>query len=134
MHEISTYNSIRKLLICPFTTTTRIRRNFHLLATGNVARDPWFQPTPRARSTGRRALAQGLTPSNYMYYYNIIQLYYPLVLRLGLLYSTFLASFSSQLPLRWHCSIQKCKEIPNICRKYKKYRRLQSWGRPGGVK
>ena len=48
---------------------TRNSAYFYWLATGNGARDPCFQPTPRARSTGRRALAQGLTPSNYSCYF-----------------------------------------------------------------
>ena len=54
-HEISTKNSIAKTLIQSLATTSRILCTFHSLAAGNVARDPWFQPTPRARSRGRRA-------------------------------------------------------------------------------
>ena len=55
MHEISTYNSITKTLIWTGATTRRTRQTFHLVAAGNGARDPWFQPTPHARSRGRRA-------------------------------------------------------------------------------
>ena len=43
--------------------------HYDMVAAGNVPPNPWFQPNSRARSTGRRALAQGLTPSNYYYYY-----------------------------------------------------------------
>ena len=54
-HEISTKNYIAKTSIQSLTTTRAPRCTFHSLASGNVARDPWFQPTPRARSRGRRA-------------------------------------------------------------------------------
>ena len=54
-HEISTMNSIAKTLIHPLVTTRATRRTFHILAAGNGVRHPWFQPTPRARSRGRRA-------------------------------------------------------------------------------
>ena len=54
-HEISTKIFIAKLLIWTLATTSRKQRNFHISASGNGARDPWFQPTPRARSRGRRA-------------------------------------------------------------------------------
>ena len=54
-HEISTKNYIAKTSICPDATTRATRCTIHLVATGNGVRDPWFQPTPRARSRGRRA-------------------------------------------------------------------------------
>ena len=54
-HEISTMNYIAKTLIQRLATTRATRCTIHLVATGNGVRDPWFQPTPRARSRGRRA-------------------------------------------------------------------------------
>ena len=54
-HEISTKNYIAKTLIHPLATTRAPGCTFHLVAAGNVARDPWFQPPHRARSRGRRA-------------------------------------------------------------------------------
>ena len=54
-HEISTMNSITKWLIQRIATTRATRPTFHLLASGTGVRDPWFQPTHRARSRGRRA-------------------------------------------------------------------------------
>ena len=54
-HEISTMNSIAKTLIHRLATTRATRRTFHVRASGTGVRDPWFPPTPRARSRGRRA-------------------------------------------------------------------------------